>query len=209
MRYPADRKQQTRRKILQTAGRLFRRQGYQASGVDQVMEAAGLTSGGFYSHFASKAALFAEALAHVGAETRQQVDGWVDQLSGRAWVRVFLDRYLGKFHCERIEEGCALAALVSEVARADDSVKESFEAMVRELEQRLEAQAEPGPSPTGERAMAALSLCVGGLGLARAVKDEALAERILTSCRRQAEEILCDSKTPPKRSRTSGRQTGG
>ena len=54
MRYPLDQKEKTRAKILATASRVFRRQGYHPAGVDQVMEEAGLTAGGFYTHFDSK-----------------------------------------------------------------------------------------------------------------------------------------------------------
>ena len=68
MRYPAGHKEQTRAKILQAAGKVFRREGYHAAGVDKVMEEAGLTAGGFYAHFASKEALLAETLAPAAAE---------------------------------------------------------------------------------------------------------------------------------------------
>ncbi|HNH84664.1 MAG TPA: helix-turn-helix domain-containing protein, partial [Acidobacteriota bacterium] len=63
MRYPANRKEESRQKILQAAARLFREHGYNGVGVDAVMAEAGLTPGGFYAHFPSKEALFAEALA--------------------------------------------------------------------------------------------------------------------------------------------------
>src|SRR6185312_11562220 len=94
-------------------------------------------------------------------------------------------------HREKAEDGCPLVALISEVARADGPVKGNFEAMVRELRDKLEAQIQVGePGPADERALAALAMCVGGLGLARAVRDEVLAERLLESCRNQAGQLL-------------------
>ena len=60
MRYSPGQKQQTRARIVEAAGRVFRRRGYHAAGVDLVMEEAGLTAGGFYSHFGSKEALYIE-----------------------------------------------------------------------------------------------------------------------------------------------------
>ena len=54
MRYPTGYKQQTNERILRAAGRLFRKQGYAATGVDAVMKSADLTAGAFYSHFRSK-----------------------------------------------------------------------------------------------------------------------------------------------------------
>ena len=196
MRYAAGQKEQTRKKIVETAGRIFRRNGYHASGVDKVMEEAGLTAGGFYSHFSSKQALLAAALAEAGSESRQRVEKEIRGLSGHAWVKGFLGRYLDRKHIESIELGCPLAALVSEVSRADETVKASFEEIVRNLQKRLASNAAPGATRAEEKALAVVSMCVGGLGLARSVKDEQLADRILAACRRQAEEILC-GKEPP------------
>jgi TetR/AcrR family transcriptional repressor of nem operon len=63
VRYSKKHKQETRDKIVQAAARLFRANGYDGVGVDRIMEEVGLTAGGFYSHFPSKEALFAEAVA--------------------------------------------------------------------------------------------------------------------------------------------------
>ncbi len=179
MRYPAGHREQTRAKILRAACRVFRRQGYHAAGVDKVMEEAGLTAGGFYAHFASKEALLAETLAPAAASAL--CDEPIEHLTGRASAEAFVDRYLSPAHLVNIEDGCPLAALVSEVARAGGSVKTSFEAMVWSLATRLQGQA--GGDVSADRALAVLALCVGGLGVARSVQDEALAERILVACR--------------------------
>ena len=95
MRYAPDHKEKTRAKILEAAGRVFRRHGYHASGVDRVMEEAGLTAGGFYAHFDSKQALLAEALAHAGEEIGRRREAGLEDLSGREWIEAFLARYLG------------------------------------------------------------------------------------------------------------------
>ena len=191
MRYPVGQKEQTRKKILATASKMFRRNGYHASGVDKVMEGAGLTAGGFYTHFASKQELLAEALVEAGSESRQYVERGIRSLSGREWVRKFLGRYLDRRHVERLDVMCPLVALVSEVSRADDAVKASFEGVLRKFQERLATNAAPGAALDEEKTLAAISMCVGGLGLARSVQDKGLANRILASCRRQAEEILC------------------
>ena len=68
MRYSPGHKEQTRAKIVEAAGKVFRRLGYHAAGVDKVMEEAGLTAGGFYSHFASKDALLADVFARAAVE---------------------------------------------------------------------------------------------------------------------------------------------
>lgn len=200
MRYAAEHKAKTRERILEAAGRVFRRLGYQAAGVDAVMEEAGLTAGGFYAHFDSKQALLAEAIAHSGASLEEQRAPWTGELSGRAWVLAFLKGYLSSKHCRQIEAGCPLAALVSEVSRADDAVKANVEAMVRELSSELASHARAGgASGAGDRALAAVALCVGGLSLARSMRNEGFAERIMRSCRRMAIEVLCgEGETRPE-----------
>jgi TetR/AcrR family transcriptional regulator, transcriptional repressor for nem operon len=54
---------ETRRRIVKTAAAEFRRNGIHATGLSDVMAAAGLTHGGFYRHFDSKDELVAEACA--------------------------------------------------------------------------------------------------------------------------------------------------
>lgn len=185
MRYAAGRKEQTRARILKAAGKVFRRHGYHASGVDKVMEEAGLTAGGFYAHFSSKEALFAAMFAPTAAEAAAR-QAERPETPDRAWVDGFLDFYLSAAHRDSPDQGCPLTALMSEVARAGEPVKASFESVVRALASRIEAAA----GGSEERALAVVALCVGGLGLARSVADETLSGRILSNCRDQAARLL-------------------
>ena len=54
---------QTRGRIVAEASTAFRRDGVRATGLADLMAAAGLTHGGFYKHFPSKDAVVAEAAA--------------------------------------------------------------------------------------------------------------------------------------------------
>lgn len=62
-RYGAERKDETRRRIIDTAGWRFKRDGFDGSGMTALMTVAGLTNGGFYAHFASKSDLIATVVA--------------------------------------------------------------------------------------------------------------------------------------------------
>jgi TetR/AcrR family transcriptional regulator, transcriptional repressor for nem operon len=201
MRYAPGRKEQTRAKILEAAGKVFRRDGYQAAGVDKVMEEAGLTAGGFYAHFASKEALLAEILAPAATEAAIPLDQGLDRTTGPARAEAYLDRYLSESHRCKPEHGCPLPALVSEVARSGETVKASFEAIVLDFAAKLQGHA--GADLTEGRALAIVALCVGGLGIARAVQDEALGDRILAACRDLAREALAADLpapvTPPRK----------
>lgn len=53
MRYPPGHRQQTRQRLLDRAAVLMKKNGYAATGVDALMQAAGLTGGALYAHFDS------------------------------------------------------------------------------------------------------------------------------------------------------------
>jgi TetR/AcrR family transcriptional regulator, transcriptional repressor for nem operon len=61
MRKSREEAAQTRRRIVEAASCEFRKCGIVATGLNELMKAAGLTHGGFYKHFASKDQLVAEA----------------------------------------------------------------------------------------------------------------------------------------------------
>ncbi|AJG23196.1 TetR/AcrR family transcriptional regulator [Cupriavidus basilensis] len=62
MRYSATHKAANRERVLEASGALVKREGFASTGVDQLMGAAGLTGGAFYSHFDSKQALLREGV---------------------------------------------------------------------------------------------------------------------------------------------------
>src|ERR1700746_2206604 len=53
----------TRKRIVRAAARKVRKHGIVATGLNDLMKAAGLTHGGFYKHFESKDQLVTEACA--------------------------------------------------------------------------------------------------------------------------------------------------
>ena len=57
VRYATEHKQETRQRIIATAGRRLKRDGIDGSGVAVLMKDANLTNGAFYAHFASKDSL--------------------------------------------------------------------------------------------------------------------------------------------------------
>ena len=63
MRKSREEAAQTRKRIVTAAAAEFRKNGIVATGLNDLMKAAGLTHGGFYKHFESKDQLVAEACA--------------------------------------------------------------------------------------------------------------------------------------------------
>jgi TetR/AcrR family transcriptional regulator, transcriptional repressor for nem operon len=188
MRYSPDHKEKTRVTILASAARVFRRQGFHATGVDKVMEEAGLTAGGFYAHFPSKDALLAEALDHYAAQGSDTLERGLEHASDREWVRGIVDHYLDDSHRRRPETGCPIPSLAPEVSRAGKAPRQAFERLVCSLIAKIAAHLPPDDAE--DRAIAITALCVGGMALARAVHDPALSDRVLTACREFAHENL-------------------
>jgi len=75
MRYPANHKEETRKKLLANARAIAKKGGFGTTGVDELMASIGLTGGAFYGHFPSKEALFAELLEH-------EISNSTDMLAG-------------------------------------------------------------------------------------------------------------------------------
>ena len=63
MPYSANHKRATRARIVEAARILFNRHGFEGVTIDAIMEAVGLTRGGFYNHFRNKEELYGVAVA--------------------------------------------------------------------------------------------------------------------------------------------------
>ncbi|REK19394.1 MAG: TetR/AcrR family transcriptional regulator [Planctomycetota bacterium] len=183
MRYPEGHKDQTRERIIESAARVFRERGYAAGGVSAVMEGAGMTKGGFYAHFDSKEHLLAATLAWA-LESRYQrlTEGLSDD--DPAWLAEVIRRYLSQEHFAHAEAGCPVPALLSELHRAGAEPREAFEAYSQKLSGVLASHLGDGDAEARQdQAIAILATLVGGMALARAVNDPAIANRTLDACR--------------------------
>ncbi len=178
MRYDAAHKEKTRRRVLNAAAARFRQDGLEGVGVATLMGAAGLTHGGFYSHFPSKEALIEEVF-----KTGLDPD-FEKALSNReGGFRGFVRRYLSTAHCANPATGCPAAALASEIHRYSPEIKAAFTlrqlAFVAHIESLL-------PRPDPAIAQAIFALLIGTLQLARNAPDLKAAKKILRAGERAA-----------------------
>ena len=67
---PQPRAVATRRRLLDSAIRLFAEQGYSSTGVKQIIADSGMTGGAFYHHFETKNAVASAILAEAGAKVQ-------------------------------------------------------------------------------------------------------------------------------------------
>jgi AcrR family transcriptional regulator len=195
---PASRKQQTRDRILDTAAGVLRQAGFAGVGVADIMQRAGLTHGGFYAHFPSRDALLAQALARAGedSQARMQRNTEAAAHKGISAFRGLVQGYLSEAHLRSPESGCPVAALLSDLPRQSDAVREAGAERVQSLIGRV-AQA-LGPGHGEEDAALAASQLVGALQIARALGDNARGKRHLAAAR---EALLQQYDRPPPRRR--------
>src|SRR6185369_5697142 len=150
-----------RAEILQHAARLFRLRGYTGTNIDDVMRAAGLTRGGFYAHFRSKDALFAEVIgAGHGLLARLRLP--------ESRLAEVLDAYLGREDFTANLRDCTLAALAGDVGRAPLPAQLAYASVLHAVIGEL---ARGRARKLDADATAAAILAVGGLGLAQASGD--------------------------------------
>ncbi|MCU0955735.1 MAG: TetR/AcrR family transcriptional regulator [Hydrogenophaga sp.] len=177
------RKALTHERILETAARAIRRAGFNGVGVADIMKEAGLTHGGFYAHFASRDALLTEALEHAGNQNANHMGKGIvrRQTDGATPLRALVEAYLSERHLTGVENGCAVAALVSEMPRQAPEVRAVGAQRVRSLVALVERSLPPGADNTAAAAIA--SQMVGAMQLARALGDNAEGKALLAANR--------------------------
>jgi TetR/AcrR family transcriptional repressor of nem operon len=194
-------KDESHQRIVKTAATRFREAGLHGIGISDLMKEAGLTHGGFYRHFRSRDDLVHEAVACALAESDARVhkkgaSGQPPKLSET------IDTYLSTAHRDAPGQGCAVAALGSDIARADPATRSTFTAHIRRNIESIGHGLEAGsPVQTRRQATLVLSALVGALTLARAVDDDSFSEDILRNVAAALKESLGGSRRSRGRAR--------
>lgn len=184
MPYPIGHRDKVRMKIVQSARKLFNRNGFENVSVNQIMAAAGLTRGGFYSYFDSKSDLYVEVLScfFTDPNWNSSWDGVEIDLDAAQLGPQVVRAYLSRQHFENIEDSCPMIALPSDVARGGRKAKQAFEAVFRAMVHFLERDVRTRSHDGTTAAQAIAALCVGGMVVARAMDDREVADKLRGAC---------------------------
>jgi TetR/AcrR family transcriptional repressor of nem operon len=178
MRKSREEAAQTRKRIVTAASEEFRKNGIVATGLNDLMSAAGLTHGGFYKHFESKDQLVAEACAEA-VETILEMLAAASEKGGAAAA------YLSTDHRDHPATGCPLSAIGSELARSDEKTRAAATAGFLRLVEIMAGQfGKVAPAAARRRALVAVSTMIGALTMSRAVTDPELSAEILKEAER-------------------------
>lgn len=177
-------KEETRQKIVTAASHMFRERGVKATTVPDVMEACGLTVGGFYKHFDSKEDLFRTAMAEALKELRSRLGAMDPKLRGEAWRAAVANFYLTEQHRDHPGAGCAFAALCGDLQRADEETRgwfqEGLDQVIGLFADRMEGKTNNERRAQAWQFFAGL---MGGIIMARSVADADRSREILQACR--------------------------
>ncbi|QMU70235.1 TetR/AcrR family transcriptional regulator [Streptacidiphilus sp. P02-A3a] len=177
--------------IVSAAETLFRERGVEAVGLVELMAAAGLTRGGFYNHFASKAALVDEVVAKAMAEGLENLTAALDASTARGEDPLGnqIDWYLSPEHRADIDHGCPNAGFLGDAPRFEDPARSHYASglttNLRRFAEAVQAATGLDQEASWDRTLALFSQMVGAVLLSRAVvgTDPALADQLLDSAR--------------------------
>ncbi|MFE5586831.1 TetR/AcrR family transcriptional regulator [Kitasatospora sp. NPDC056531] len=182
---------QNRRAIVAAAETLFRERGVEAVGLVELMAAAGMTRGGFYNHFASKAALVDEVVAGSMAKGEENLAALLEhsRQQGQDLLDGQIDWYLSPEHRADVDHGCPNAGFLGDAPRLHEEARTDYTAGLT-ANMRIFARAVQEATGLSEpdawrRALALFSQMAGALLLARAVAstDPDLSDQVLAAAR--------------------------
>ena len=185
MPYPPGHRPEVKRKIIDSARRLFNQHGFENVSITQIMAGAGLTHGGFYSYFKSKSDLYAEVLGcfFTDPDWKNCWEGVeVDRLSADVGAQI-VRAYLSQQHFEDVENSCPMVALPSDVRRSGKTVKRAFQTVFEAMTRALERSMAANGRSRHTTAQATAALCVGGMVVARAMLDRTVADELRDACK--------------------------
>ena len=182
MRASREEKAHSRERIVIEAAWLAREHGLDGVGVAEVMQAAGMTHGGFYRHFDSKEALLAAALEAAFDQIIAPFEERGEQDDGEAAVAGFRRHYVSREHVGHPGVGCPIPSLAGDAARAPQAVRTVFSQGVERMVAAVASGLKGSLRQRRAKAARQLAMMAGAVLIARAC-DEKTSELILASCR--------------------------
>lgn len=191
MPYSKEHKLKSRDKILTSAVKLFCSKGFDNVSIDDLMNDAELTRGGFYSHFKSKSDVYNEAII-AATQKSDIVCGMPQNASKSEVLEYFVNNYLSLAHVKQQISPCPMAFLVTDVANNDPKVKQTYTKVYEGFAAMLKNNLPTGESKKqqNEKSLALSALVIGTVAIGRALDDEALQIKLLESTKEMAWQVI-------------------
>ena len=139
-------------------------------GVAEMMQAAGLTHGGFYSHFKSKDELVAEAFDFACEQSGKKLEAAAETAPAGEKLLAVAEAYLTAAHARHPEKGCPISTVGPDLVRSGGDAQEAVAEAMRRRLGWLEKLA-PGETKDARRRSAAgtYAAMLGAIFVARAL----------------------------------------
>lgn len=184
MPYTKEHKETTRRRILESAFRLFTVKGFDGVTVNEVMEDCGLTRGAFYAHFNSKVVLYRESLKFAVNGTKL-IEPKPDGTTDKAWLCLLLDGYLSLEHV-RGEYPCPLAFLATDIVLQDEETKATYAKVYDGMNKAILEYASSYVNCDEDDILSVTAMLIGSIAIARTIPNENSVTKLLQASRREA-----------------------
>lgn len=164
--------------FVSSTAKLLRRQGYAATGLNEIVARSGAPRGSLYFHFpGGKQELALVAMEHSGEQLRGAIAAVMASPGGAArTVGGLIDALAAGLEASGYRDGCPIATVTLETAANAEPIRLTadrvFSSWLVELESALAAEG-LAPEVARRRAMLVLAAVEGGLLLARARRDAA------------------------------------
>lgn len=177
----------SRTTLVDTAALLFRRQGYAATGVNQILEGANVKAGSLYHHFPSgKQELAAAVVDSVGGDIERRLRGVLDSgLPVTDIVDAWIDLMSAGLSSDQ-RDGCPIEPIATESVNASPLVRDAsaraFGGWCLAVADRLSADGWSADEAE-QTALAVIALLEGALILSRIAGDSAALDAAKAAAR--------------------------
>jgi TetR/AcrR family transcriptional regulator, lmrAB and yxaGH operons repressor len=170
--------EETRTRLIETTADLITRQGYHATGLNQITQVSGAPMGSLYYHFKGGKDELVVAAMHANgneiANALKQVFASATDLSSA--IQATIDFLIGQFESTQFQKGCPIATVALEEAANNDLIQAAAQSIYQSWRNQItEFVLKIGYEPDQAASIAFLTLTVieGALIFSRAERSSA------------------------------------
>jgi TetR/AcrR family transcriptional repressor of nem operon len=128
------------KRLIEAGYALFAKQGYNATGIQQITEQAGVPKGSFYNHHESKEAFAAQIIAHYAVWTENHWNTGLQEAPSEPLetIRHLFQRFI-RHHEQAACPGCLVGNFAGEVSDSSELCRQAMASVMQQWQTRLAA----------------------------------------------------------------------
>ncbi len=115
-------------KVLEVGTDLFRKEGYSAVGINEILKASGIPKGSFYNFFKNKEDFVCQVIIKYGKNYADWIRGFMedDSISPIKRIHSFYSVVVDVNEADEYQSGCFVNVMSNEIGRTHDHVSEAL-----------------------------------------------------------------------------------